>query len=90
MLLKRPNVTTRYNFILELKYIKKGDANKTELSPEGIKEKRVEKVRREAKTQLQNYLQTDHAKRLTNLKAWLFILVGREWKVVEEMPVVVV
>ena len=37
---------------------------------------------------LTNYLQTDNAKRIGNLKAWLLILVGREWHVIEEVPVV--
>ena len=45
-------------------------------------------VIKEARQQLNGYLQTDNAKRIENLKAWLLILVGREWRLVEEVPVV--
>ncbi|NJN35520.1 MAG: AAA family ATPase [Saprospiraceae bacterium] len=85
LLLKRPNITTKYNFIIELKYIKLSDKDK---STENKIEKITEKVEREARTQLSNYLKTDNAKRIPNLKAWIIILVGREWQVVEEVPVV--
>ena len=84
--LKRPNINTRHNFILELKYIKKADTNKIVISPEGTKEKLIQLKQREAKTQLEQYLKTDHANRLTNLKAWIIILVGREWKITQEIP----
>jgi Predicted AAA-ATPase/PD-(D/E)XK nuclease superfamily len=85
VLLKRPNVETKYNFILELKYLKKADKNKKDPN---TGEKMVDKAIREAKQQLADYLQTDNAKRLSNLKAWLLILVGREWHLIEEVPVV--
>lgn len=84
VLLKRPNVETRYTFIIELKYIKIADKNKED---KDTKELYVEKVEREARLQLQKYLQTENARRLTNLKAWLLILVGREWHLIEEIPV---
>ena len=87
LLLERPNVSTKYNFILELKYIKKSDKDKIVLTKEGVEEKLVQKIEREARIQLSNYLKTDNAKRISNLKAWLLILVGREWQLVEEMPV---
>jgi Predicted AAA-ATPase/PD-(D/E)XK nuclease superfamily len=87
LLLKRPNVTTKYNFVLELKYVKKSDMDKTVLTQDGTKEKLTEKVEREARTQMTNYLKTDNAKRIPSLKAWLIVLVGREWQVVEEIPV---
>jgi hypothetical protein len=45
-------------------------------------------VEREAREQLQKYLQTENAQRMTNLKAWLLILVGREWHLVEEIPII--
>jgi len=83
--LKRPNRETKYNFILELKYLKKADKNKKD---EATKEPLIQKVEREAREQLNHYLQTDNAKRITNLKAWLLILVGREWHLIEEIPVV--
>ena len=54
-------------------------------SSDGTKELLTEKVEREARIQLANYLTTDDAKRIPNLKAWLIILVGREWQVVEEI-----
>lgn len=85
LLLKRPNVTTKYNFVFELKYIKKGDIDKIVTSEDGTKEKLTTKVEREARTQLINYLKTDDAKRIPNLKAWLIMLVGREWQVVVEI-----
>jgi hypothetical protein len=84
LLLKRPNRETKYNFILELKYLKKADKNKKD---EATKEPLIQKAEREAREQLNLYLQTDNAKRLTNLKAWLLILVGREWHLIEEIPV---
>jgi hypothetical protein len=84
LLLKRPNIETKYNFIVELKYIKKADKNKTDTK---TGEKYVETATNEARQQLKNYLKTDNAKRIQNLKAWLFILVGREWHVIEEIPI---
>ncbi len=88
LLLKRANATTKYNFAVELKYVKKGDLDKMVQKEDGTKEKLTDKVHREGRLQLTNYLQTEDAKRIPNLKAWLIILVGREWKVVEEIPVV--
>ena len=85
VLLKRPNVETKYNFIFELKYLKKADKNKKDAL---TGEKNIDKVTQEARQQLAEYLKTDNAKRLTNLKAWLLILVGREWHLIEEVPVV--
>jgi hypothetical protein len=87
LLLKRAHATTKYNFVIELKYVKKGDLDKIVKNADGTKEKWTEKVEREARMQLTNYLKTDDAKRIPNLKAWLIILVGREWKIVEEIPV---
>ena len=86
-MLKRANATTKYNFAIELKYVKKGDLDKIVQNPDGTKEKLTDKVKREGRQQLENYLTTEDAKRIPNLKAWLIILVGREWKVVEEIPV---
>ena len=80
LLLKRPHATTKYTFILELKYLKKGDENRKDAV---TGEPYVQKTAREAREQLQKYLQSENAKRMTNLKAWLIILVGREWHLVE-------
>jgi hypothetical protein len=82
VLQKRPNVTTKYNFIFELKYIKKGDKNKKEKDTD---EKTINKIAEEARKQLRGYLKTDNAKRLDNLKGWLLVLVGREWHLIEEV-----
>ena len=88
LFLKRPNITTKYNFIIELKYVKISAENKP-VDPDDKTAGRIyEKVEREARIQLGNYLKTDDAKRIPNLKAWLLILVGREWKLVEEIPVI--
>jgi hypothetical protein len=82
VLLKRPNVTTKYNFIFELKYVKKADKNKKDKETQ---EKTLNKVIEEARKQLSGYLETDDAKRLPNLKAWLLVLVGREWHLIDEV-----
>jgi hypothetical protein len=79
LMLKRPTVTTKYNFLIELKYVKKGEDTKKD-------KEHIEKVEKEAREQVPKYLESDHAKRIPNLKAWLFILVGREWHLVEEIP----
>lgn len=84
VLFKRPNVETRYTFIIELKYIKMSDENKLDKE---TKERYIEKVENEARLQLQKYIQTENARRIPNLKAWLLILVGRTWHLVEEIPV---
>ena len=88
LFLKRPNIPAKYNFIIELKYIKINEENKPSDKEDKASEKIFQKVEREARIQLNRYIQTDDAKRIPNLKAWLIVLVGREWKLVEEIPVV--
>ena len=85
LLLKRPSIETRYTFIIELKYIKKGDEHKKDSVTQELY---VDKVEREARIQLQKYIHTENARRMPDLKAWLLILVGREWHLVEEIPIV--
>jgi Predicted AAA-ATPase/PD-(D/E)XK nuclease superfamily len=85
VLKKRPNIETRYNFLIELKYIKMADENKDD---KDSKERIIAKVEKEARLQIQKYIQTENAKRIPNLKAWLLILVGRKWHLVEEIPVI--
>ena len=85
LFLKRPNIETKYNFIIELKYIKQTDRHKRVNPKDKTSEKLLAKVQREARTQLENYLKTDNAQRTKNLKAWVLVLVGREWKIVEEI-----
>ena len=87
LFLKRPNIETKYNFIIELKYIKQTDRHKRVNPKDKTSEKLLAKVQREARIQLENYLKTDNAKRTKNLKAWVLVLVGREWKIVEEIIV---
>ncbi len=83
LLLKRPNIETKYNFIFELKYIKKADKNKKDPK---TGEKHIDKIADEARKQLSDYLKTDNAKRIVSLKAWVLVLAGRDWYLVEEMP----
>jgi Predicted AAA-ATPase/PD-(D/E)XK nuclease superfamily len=85
VLMKRPNVSTRYTFIIELKYIKMADETKID---KDTKERHIKKVEKEAREQLQKYIDTENAQRIPNLKAWLLILVGREWHLVEEIPII--
>jgi hypothetical protein len=85
LLLKRPNIETRYTFIIELKYIKKGDENKRD---KDTQELYTEKVEREAREQIQKYINTENARRMPDLKAWLLILVGREWHLIQEIPII--
>ena len=85
LLLKRPNVTTKYNFIFELKYIKLNDKN---LKDAKTADTYIQTVEDNAREQLTKYIQTDNAKRIPNLKAWILVLYGREWRLVEELPVV--
>ncbi len=75
LLFKRPNVDTKHNFLIELKYIKKGNENT------------LQKVADEGRAQIHKYIQSDNAKRIPSLKAWLLVLVGREWALVEEILV---
>jgi hypothetical protein len=82
VLLKRPNIVTKYNFVFELKYVKIADKKKKEAQTD---EKTLDKITNEAREQLKAYLQTDDAKRLDNLKAWLLVLVGRKWHVIEQI-----
>ena len=84
LLLKRPNATTKYNFIFELKYIKIGDKNLKDAKTAATY---IKKIEDDARVQLQNYIQTDNARRTPNLKAWVLVLLGREWQLVEELPV---
>jgi hypothetical protein len=80
--LKRPNIVTKYNFVFELKYVKIADKKKKEAETD---EKTLDKITNEAREQFKAYLQTDDAKRLDNLKAWLLVLVGRKWHLIEHV-----
>lgn len=62
-----------YQFIFEIKYLKKGDRGKLDV------------VREEAKEQMRRYLETDEIKKLENLKACVVIFVGDRTEVVESI-----
>ncbi len=72
LLQKRPPFETKYQFAIELKYLKKSEAAKAEV------------VKTEAIHQLQCYLQhDDYLQKLENLKAYVLVFVGNEGSFVE-------
>ncbi|MCO6487262.1 MAG: AAA family ATPase [Phaeodactylibacter sp.] len=72
LLQKRPPFETKYQFVMELKYVKKADAA------------RAEEVKKEAVGQLQRYLQhDDYLQRLEHLKAYVLLFVGNEGEFVK-------
>jgi len=72
VLTSRPPYKTKYQFAIELKYVKKAEANQEE------------KVKKAAIQQLQGYLQHDtYLQSLSNLKAYVVIFVGNEGRFVE-------
>ncbi len=60
-----------YQFIFELKYLKSKS------------KKLLEKTKKEAKVQLEEYLQDDKVKNLTDLKAYVVIFIGNKAEVIE-------
>ncbi len=73
MFLNRPPFKQNYQFIFELKYLKKKEANQ------------LSRKKEEAKKQLQNYLKNEEIQNLKNLKAYIIIFVGDEAKISEEI-----
>ncbi len=73
LLKERPPIKPNYTFALELKYLKKSEAD------------RLEAVQQEGIAQLSMYLQHEELQQTTNLKAWLLVFVGTEAKVVVEV-----
>ncbi|MDX2249207.1 MAG: AAA family ATPase [Bacteroidia bacterium] len=73
LLLRRPPYDPKYQFALELKYLAKKD------------ETQLQKVAEEARQQLKAYLQKEELYALPDLKAWLVIFVGNEYRVMEEV-----
>ncbi len=72
LLQKRPPFETKYQFVIELKYLKKAEAAKAEV------------VKAEAIAQLQRYLRHDaYLQQLEDLKAYLIMFVGNEGQFVE-------
>jgi uncharacterized protein YjgD (DUF1641 family) len=72
MFLYRPPFFPNYQFLFELKYLKKKDRNK------------LEQIRKEAKNQIKGYLDFEEVKQLEHLKSWVIVFVGEKAEVVEE------
>lgn len=64
MLLFRKPIRPNYQFVFELKYLKKSEAS--DLDNQVI----------EAENQLRGYLQSDELKQLNSLKAWVIVFIG--------------
>jgi hypothetical protein len=73
LLRRRPPYEPPYQFMIELKFLYKKDADQAET------------VAEEGRKQLKNYLQVEEVRGLDNLKAWLWVFVGTEAVVVEEV-----
>jgi hypothetical protein len=73
MFLYRKPFKPPYQFIFELKYLKKSDKEK------------LGSLKEEALKQMRNYLNTDEVKALENLKAYVIIFVGEKAEVIEEI-----
>jgi len=70
LLTRRPPIDPNYQFAFELKYLKLAEAD------------RLETVKDEALTQMQDYLQHDKLRALTDLRAWAIVFVGPKAQVV--------
>ena len=73
LLLHKPPIVTPYQFVFELKYLKKKDATRLETAVE------------EGRTQLRRYFSLPELQSQPNLRAWLFVFVGTELRVSEEV-----
>lgn len=73
MFLYRPPFAPKYQFLFELKYLKKKDSGK------------LEQIRLEAHTQVKGYLQFEEIQQLKNLKSWVIVFVGEKAVIVEEV-----
>ncbi len=72
MFLYRPPFFPNYQFLFELKYLKK------------TARKKLQQTRREAKNQIKGYLDFEEVKQLENLRSWVIVFVGEKAEVVEE------
>ncbi|MEN8218072.1 MAG: AAA family ATPase [Pseudomonadota bacterium] len=72
MFLYRPPFFPNYQFLFEIKYLKKTERNK------------LEQKRKEAKNQIKGYLDFEEVKQLEHLKSWVIVFVGEKAEVVEE------
>ena len=73
LLRRRPPYKPPYQFLIELKFLYKKDAEK------------ADEVAAQGRQQLQSYLQAEEVQALENLRAWLWVFVGTEAVVVEEV-----
>lgn len=73
MLLYRKPIQPNYQFIIELKYLKKSELDQ------------LDAKFAEAETQLQGYLQSPEIKALDSLKAWAVVFVGDQVRKVKEI-----
>ncbi|TGO02491.1 hypothetical protein PN36_24180 [Candidatus Thiomargarita nelsonii] len=73
MFLYRPPFAPNYQFLFELKYLKKSDSGKLKSTQEA------------AKKQVKGYLQFEEVRQLENLKSWVIVFVGEVAAVVEEV-----
>ena len=73
LLTKYDPYDSKYQFLLEFKYIKMKDEKLKIKSAEGKTESKYENVKREGIAQLKKYLESDSIKRLENLKTYLVI-----------------
>ncbi len=74
LLTRRPPIAPNYQFAIELKYLKKGDAEQ------------LERVKAEGFAQMQEYLSHEKLHALSDLRAWLIIVVGAKVEVAIPVP----
>lgn len=74
LLTRRPPIDPNYQFAFELKYLKLADADQLETKKD------------EALGQMQDYLQHDKLRALTDLRAWVVVFVGSKAQIVLSVP----
>jgi ribosomal protein S8 len=74
MFLYRPPFSPKYQFLFELKYLKKSE-----------RKKKLEQISKSAKNKKKVYLDLEEIKQLQNLKSWVIVFVGEKAEVVEEV-----
>ncbi len=73
LLRKRRPFNPPYQFMIELKFLHKKDAQK------------LETVTKQAQKQLIGYFQDEELQQLAGLRAWIFVFVGTEAKIIKEI-----
>ncbi len=76
LLTRRPPIDPSYQFAFELKYLKLAEADQ------------LESKTAEALTQMQDYLQHDKLRALTDLRAWIIVFVGPKAQLVQSVQTV--